>query len=120
MIRRPPGSTRTDTRFPYTTRFRSGQEGVQEYLLEARVGEESPLAGKPLRETSTRLDEHDATLLGLKRGEVTIPSAAQWTPVRAGDTLLIEAATDDVGRSDERRVGKECVSTCRYRWWPAH
>src|SRR3546814_5428742 len=23
MIRRPPGSTRTDTRFPYTTRFRS-------------------------------------------------------------------------------------------------
>lgn len=75
----------------------SGHEGVQEYLLEARVGEESPLTGKPLRETSTRLDEHDATLLGLKRGEVTIPSAAQWTPVRAGDTLLIEAAPDDVG-----------------------
>src|SRR3546814_4172016 len=24
MIRRPPGSTRTDTRFPYTTLFRSG------------------------------------------------------------------------------------------------
>src|SRR3546814_17452565 len=24
MIRRPPRSTRTDTRFPYTTRFRSG------------------------------------------------------------------------------------------------
>src|SRR3546814_17446117 len=23
-------------------------------------------------------------------------------------------------RSEERRVGKECVSTCRYRWWPAH
>src|SRR3546814_19937573 len=21
-------------------------------------------------------------------------------------------------RSEERRVGKECVSTCRYRWWP--
>src|SRR3546814_11075483 len=25
MIRRPPRSTRTDTRFPYTTLFRSGQ-----------------------------------------------------------------------------------------------
>ncbi len=74
-----------------------GHEGVQEYLLEARVGDESPLAGKPLRETTTKLDEHDATLLGLKRGDVTIPSAAQWTPVRAGDTLLIEAAPDDVG-----------------------
>src|SRR3546814_16312377 len=21
-------------------------------------------------------------------------------------------------RSEERRVGKECVSTCRFRWWP--
>src|SRR3546814_12601680 len=21
-------------------------------------------------------------------------------------------------RSEERRVGKECVSTCRLRWWP--
>src|SRR3546814_11400579 len=24
------------------------------------------------------------------------------------------------GRSDERRVGKECVSTCRSRWSPNH
>src|SRR3546814_20823808 len=23
-------------------------------------------------------------------------------------------------RSAERRVGKECVSTCRYRWWADH
>src|SRR3546814_17819201 len=27
MIRRPPRSTRTDTRFTYTTLFRSGQQG---------------------------------------------------------------------------------------------
>src|SRR3546814_16490509 len=25
-----------------------------------------------------------------------------------------------IGRSDERRVGKECVSTCRSRWSPYH
>src|SRR3546814_18883699 len=24
----------------------------------------------------------------------------------------------DVGRSEERRVGKECDSTCRFRWSP--
>src|SRR3546814_13796523 len=24
------------------------------------------------------------------------------------------------GRSEERSVGKECVSTCRYRWSPYH
>src|SRR3546814_10934530 len=35
MIRRPPRSTRTDTLFPYTTLFRSG-EGFQK--LAARIG----------------------------------------------------------------------------------
>src|SRR3546814_14673550 len=25
-----------------------------------------------------------------------------------------------VSRSEERRVGKECVSTCRFRWSPDH
>src|SRR3546814_6264671 len=32
-------------------------------------------------------------------------------------------ATDDIAskiRSEERRVGKECVSTCRSRWSPYH
>src|SRR3546814_20720231 len=28
--------------------------------------------------------------------------------------------TDCHGRSEERRVGKECVRTCRSRWWPNH
>src|SRR3546814_8370241 len=27
---------------------------------------------------------------------------------------------DIAARSDERRVGKECVSTCRSRWSPVH
>src|SRR3546814_18059856 len=27
---------------------------------------------------------------------------------------------DALGRSEERRVGKECVSTCRSRWSPYH
>src|SRR3546814_13601892 len=30
------------------------------------------------------------------------------------------AALGDVERSEERRVGKECVSTCRSRWSPYH
>src|SRR3546814_2021852 len=32
------------------------------------------------------------------------------------DQHLVEAGL----RSEERRVGKECVSTCRSRWWPYH
>src|SRR3546814_3941453 len=34
---------------------------------------------------------------------------------RVGDDVLLS-----VGRSEERRVGKECVSTCRSRWSPYH
>src|SRR3546814_2278263 len=31
-----------------------------------------------------------------------------------------EPGTDNRKRSEERRVGKECVSTCRSRWSPYH
>src|SRR3546814_4869783 len=33
---------------------------------------------------------------------------------------LIPGWTFDAKRSEERRVGKECVSTCRSRWSPYH
>src|SRR3546814_12328167 len=36
------------------------------------------------------------------------------------DRLLIIDDVFDSGRSEERRVGKECVSTCRSRWSPYH
>src|SRR3546814_5481286 len=34
------------------------------------------------------------------------------------DEVLVSEA--DILRSEERRVGKECVSTCRSRWSPYH
>src|SRR3546814_17491837 len=33
---------------------------------------------------------------------------------------LAERLTISENRSEERRVGKECVSTCRSRWSPIH
>src|SRR3546814_7551816 len=38
MIRRPPRSTRTDTRFPYTTLFRSGRFGRKRLIQFSIVG----------------------------------------------------------------------------------
>src|SRR3546814_14023532 len=32
----------------------------------------------------------------------------------------LDGAKDGMIRSEERRVGKECVSTCRSRWSPYH
>src|SRR3546814_13685040 len=34
--------------------------------------------------------------------------------------VVIAALIGDGHRSEERRVGKECVSTCRSRWSPYH
>src|SRR3546814_13603117 len=40
---------------------------------------------------------------------------------RAYDDPRLELViADGVDRSEERRVGKECVSTCRSRWSPYH
>src|SRR3546814_2911464 len=36
------------------------------------------------------------------------------------DKLVANAGTPVIVRSEERRVGKECVSTCRSRWSPYH
>src|SRR3546814_5239591 len=60
----------------------------------------------------------------LKRGipadKITvIPNAVDLSLFRftgTADTELLQKY--GLTRSEERRVGKECVSTCRYRWSP--
>src|SRR3546814_838474 len=45
-----------------------------------------------------------------------VPSeSSRGDMMRGGVVLLVTIA-----RSEERRVGKECVSKCRSRWWPYH
>ena len=40
---------------------------------------------------------------------------------KSGKNISPEKAMEHIlGRSEERRVGKECVSTCRSRWSPYH
>src|SRR3546814_16603601 len=36
------------------------------------------------------------------------------------DLNVMAEARNSGLRSEERRVGKACVSTCRSRWWPYH
>src|SRR3546814_19876442 len=95
MIRRPPRSTRTDTLFPYTTLFRSPWKiALHKRHLPRRRN--SPLhlpwganlsTGYPQFHSQSRQFTYCATVLG----------------------------TSGL-RSEERRVGKECVSPCRSRW----
>src|SRR3546814_14542158 len=77
-----------------------------------------------------------ATKLILEYGDLekTLVGAATMKPSKLRDNLiehaemarlsriLVELTRDCPlpDRSEERRVGKECVSTCRSRWWPCH
>src|SRR3546814_14367572 len=51
--------------------------------------------------------------------QVTLEPAVEPYPVVVGgDGKLADLLR--FGRSEERRVGKECGSTCRSGWWPLH
>src|SRR3546814_8502788 len=44
----------------------------------------------------------------------------EWRDSRSNSRVVQNRWNNQRRRSDERRVGKECVSTCRSRWSPAH
>src|SRR3546814_20539025 len=44
---------------------------------------------------------------------------ASRTRIAQGERSFVATGTQAV-RSEERRGGKECVRTCRSRWWPYH
>src|SRR3546814_13118916 len=100
-------------------------------------GEFSPALGVPLKKFNGYLfKERTAIPLDAEELEVLIKAGEHvWTEVEPAifGTLLERALNPKerakLGahytprayvRSEERRVGKECVSTCRSRWWPYH
>src|SRR3546814_15346426 len=53
-------------------------------------------------------------------GHGDIPSTVRAIKHGAVDFLPKPFSDAELMRSEERRVGKECVSTCRSRWSPYH
>src|SRR3546814_14573892 len=103
MIRRPPRSTRTDTLFPYTTLFRSAPDHILDIRgLDGRVALEN--------------------FLHQVRGQRFRADIAKRAAAGAAHRRANRVNDNDIShfRSEERRVGKECVSTCRSRWSPYH
>src|SRR3546814_19612682 len=141
MIPRTPRSTLSYTLFPYTTLFRSiylGAKGMVGFDLPALVQFQPDLleteAGR-VRTTPDRnehavgLDRFRSSAGGRferQRGFLSLDRAAgDLGPQPQRHALLLEdlrrfLAHVHVHRSEERRVGKECVSTCRSRWSPYH
>src|SRR3546814_17306544 len=123
MIRRPPRSTRTDTLFPYTTLFRSQVAGIAVADPEAAVANTRAWAtAKQQIETTykAQLDQAEARrqaiateLKPLYDAFNTARNAAN--PHQASLNTQAQKNRQRAERSDERRAGNECVSTCRYR-----
>src|SRR3546814_11961208 len=117
MLRRPPRSTRTDTLFPYTTLFRSTlppylcteSTGMQAIFENLTIGAFAKAAGVNVETIRFYQRKGLLTEPGRPYGSIRRYGAVDVPRVR-----FVKSAQ----RSEERRVGKERVSTCRSRWSP--
>src|SRR3546814_15472291 len=126
MNRPPPRFTRTDTLFPYTTLFRSASGGVGSRLRRLLKPIYPDLVLSDLKspadlqadETFIPADLADAAAIEkLCAGVDGIVHLGGFSVEGPWETIL---NANIIGRSEERRVGKECVSTCRSRWSQYH
>src|SRR3546814_18918576 len=60
------------------------------------------------------------TAVQAKEGEEIVFSWFEYPDRATRDAANEKMMSDPRMRSEERRVGKECVSTCRSRWSPYH
>src|SRR3546814_12544845 len=136
MRRRPPRSKRTDTLFPYTTLFRSGEtvlvRGSRDqnwygnasltYRVDSRSSIDTAVYANYFDASGNRLDVLNlgafASYYRLVTRNLQASASVGLDSAKADD---LDAVINAMGqRSEERRVGKECVSTCRSRWSPYH
>src|SRR3546814_11648031 len=126
MTRRPPRFTRTDTLFPYPTLFRSFWfPKITGRLLVERLGKWhfwTTFIGFHM----TFLVQHWLGSEGMPRRYADYLPSDGFTTLNSISSIgafILGASTLpfvwNVFRSEERRVGKECGSTCRSRWAPS-
>src|SRR3546814_6044718 len=102
MIRRPPSSTRTDTRFPYTTRFRSIQDAARvtgrTFIIDQRVqGKVSVVTDRPL----SRSEYFEIFLSTLRaNGLVAVPAPGGSYRIQPADSAAGQPSA--VGRAANR------------------
>src|SRR3546814_20261592 len=126
MIRRPHGSPRTDTLFPYTTLFRTSGARRRDFRrLHPRLG--GPRRRDEAGHRVRRRPSHRARLCGdgKRAGADDRPirgivsgAAAPAREALAAITPLPARGAVDAESSEERRVGKELVLPCRTWWYP--
>src|SRR3546814_4685299 len=80
------------------------------------VGHAQPVGVRRVEEQVERRLSQDDVRIDDVEGDVALPGTLLPDRVRQF-RRIVERVSE---RSEERRVGKECVSTCRSRWSPSH
>jgi len=80
------------------SREAKGAEGFDtgSYLTEARVREDSWAAGRALREIEDKLDQADAQIIAMVRGDLRVMAPNPTRMVRPDDILVIEAEPESL------------------------
>src|SRR3546814_12471621 len=130
MIRRPPRSTRADTHFPYTPLFRSLLSSTRQREVRRSAFSEG-YGLPPAVQTVIQAEGDGAVRPDAHIHAVTVRNLVGflfWFQMREccvgqhcqGLRSFLPSPQERTSpdRSEERRVGKECVSTCRFRWSP--
>src|SRR3546814_20205873 len=127
MIRRPPRSTRTYTLFPYTTLFRSSRMPLS--VQQAVAGADYVINCVGILHQSGAqkfgaVQARGAEVIALCAREAGVQHMVQVSAIGADaesrSAYARSKAQGVAGRSEERRVGKECLGTCNSRWTPYH
>src|SRR3546814_10939427 len=125
MIRRPPRSTRTDTLFPYTTLFRSGDAGKRQGQprrldtgwQEQRQHDDRHEQDRHQRQATPELDKarsdqpQGRQARGAREREQDRERKRKHERATAEEQGEREAAPPPGGRTEARRVGKDWVRT---------
>ena len=74
---------------------------IENYVAEMNVGEKSKVAGRSFQELEKEIEEIDAVLIGLARGNRFVLAARRDEVLQAGDVLLVEAAPDAISKVAE-------------------
>src|SRR3546814_13674101 len=124
MRRRPPRSTRTESLLPSPTLFRAISRAFKPYGCCSRIG--GVVSGGVVEGLAAQTFPTNDGGVDMKfPTEIAISDRREAELAKNGFMPLIHKKNTDFAafigaqslqRSEARRVGKECVSTCRSRW----
>src|SRR3546814_13075755 len=127
MLRRPPRSTRTDTLFPTPTLFLSlvavedgdGKPFARRYSAHG-ITLELRDAGRRFRKQGVSHEKtpYKAPLKVLMLVPLIKPIKREVCCILRTKAAVSDGESTECQRSEARRVGTECVSTCRHRVTP--